>query len=197
MIPEANGWTDFEEAVDEQTFTPWADKGWLAHNGQSPEIAVCDFVSSLVRMMQPKVVIETGVGQGYVTRVIASALEGRGGHLFAFESDDWWREMMVGQYFWVERKQVATLSQLVTPPVELIVAADLAVIDSDFDFRFAEIEWWNEYAKPGAVALIHDTADRDGTVHQSVRGLITELGMTGVFLQNPRGAFMAVQPKEK
>jgi hypothetical protein len=56
---------------------------------------------------------------------------------------------------------------------------------------------WDLYAKPGAVALIHDTADRDETVHQTVRELIQDLGMTGVFLNNPRGCFMAVQPQKE
>lgn len=195
MIPAEHAWTDFQEAVDETEFTPWADKGWLSHNGQSPEIAVCDYVRHLVRMMQPQIVIETGVGQGYMTRTIAIALQGEG-HLFAFESDDDWRLMISQQDFWFDRRKVATLSPYFTPPVELVAVADLMIIDSDFSVRFNEIVLWDDYAKPGAVALIHDTADRDDTVHKSVRDLILSLGMTGVFLNNPRGCFMAVQPKE-
>ncbi len=195
MIPEQTAWTTFEEAVDEQQFTPSAQPGWLAHNGQSPEVAVCDFVSKLIRMMQPKLVVETGVGQGYMTRTIVTALNG--GHLVAFESDDEWRQMLWGQQFWVDRRFVAELSPLPTPLHSDFVSADLAILDSEFDHRFPEIRLWNEYARPGSVALIHDTADSDGTVHQMMRAFIGDLGMTGVFLNNPRGCFLAVQPKEK
>lgn len=195
MIPDTTAWTDYEEAVDETRFTPWAQTGWLAHNGQSPEIAVCDFASKLVRMMQPGLVVETGVGQGYMTRTIASALDGKGS-LVAFESDDDWRTMIEQQHFWVDRAAVATLSPHHTPPEELFGLADLCVLDSEFTVRFDEIRLWDANAKEGAVALIHDTADRADTIHRSVRELIVDLGMTGVFLNNPRGCFMAVQPKE-
>lgn len=195
MIPEHTAWTEHEDTVDEQAFTPWAEKGWLAHNGQSPEVAVCDFVRTLIRMMQPALVIETGVGQGYMTRTIATALEPKG-KLVAFESDDDWRQLILEQGFWFDRASVASLSPFHMPPAELFAVADLSVLDSDFTVRFDEVVLWDLWAKDGAVALIHDTADRDDTVHQSLREVIVDLGMTGVFLNNPRGCFLAVQTKE-
>ncbi len=194
-IPDTTAWTEYEEAVDEQTFTPWAQKGWLAHNGQSPEIAVCDFVSKLIRMMQPQLVIETGVGQGYMTRTVAVALEGVG-QLAAFESDDDWRNMMSQHHFWTDYRNV-TLSPLFTPPAELLSIADLTILDSDFPERYDEIVLWHGCAKDRAAALIHDTQDVEGTSHQTMRELIQELGMTGVFLNNPRGCFLAVQPAKE
>jgi hypothetical protein len=194
-IPETTAWNEVELAVDETMFTPWAEKGWLSHNGQSPEVAVCDFVSKLIRMMCPTLVIETGVGQGYMTRTIEQALC-NGGHLVAFESDDEWRTHISGQPFWRHNER-AILSPNQTPAAAEWSWADLSFIDSDFDVRFEEIRLWDEYAKPGAVALIHDTMDRDETSHKLVRELIQDLGMTGVFLQNPRGCFMAVQPQKE
>lgn len=193
-MPEKIGWVDHQDAVDETEFTPWADKGWMSHNGQSPEIAVVDFVVKLVRMMQPSLVVETGVGQGYMTRALAAALTE--GELWAYESDDAWRALVAKQSFWKERKN-ALLSVEHTPSTAFL-QADLSILDSDFLWRFQEVRLWDEHAKPGAVAIIHDTSDRDGTIHQTLRELITnDLGMTGVFLNNPRGCFMAVQPKEK
>jgi hypothetical protein len=105
--------------------------------------------------------------------------------------------MIWQQQFWQDRRFVASISPHFTPPVELFAIADLCVIDSDFTIRFDETRMWHENAKEGAVAVIHDTADRDDTVHQSLRGFIKDLGMIGVFLNNPRGCFLAVQPKEK
>lgn len=191
-VPEQTAWTEYEPAVDEQAFTPWAEKGWLAHNGQSPEVAVCDFVRNLIRMMQPEIVVETGVGQGYMTRTIAAT----GVHLVAFESDDEWRAVIARQDFWKHRK-TALLSPEPTPSEAAFITAQLSIIDSEFVVRFDEIRRWHEWAMPGAVALIHDTSDRPDTIHRSVRELIQDLGMTGVFLNNPRGCFMAVQPKDR
>ncbi len=195
-VPLENAWVEYQPVVDETVFTPWAEKGWLAHNGQSPEVAVMDFVRNLVRMMQPQLVIETGVGQGYMTRTIASAL--RDGKLIAFESDNGWRDMIWNQHFWTDRSAVASIAQHPSPIAAEIAQADLCIFDSEWEYRFDEIRLWHEHAKPGAVAIVHDTSDRDGTIHQTLRELITEdLGMTGVFLNNPRGCFMAVQPMEK
>ncbi len=197
MIPEYHAWNEHQPAVDEQEFTPWAEPGWLAHNGQSPEVAVCDFVRVLIRMMCPQFVIETGVGQGYMTRTIVSALRDEDQLLLAFESDDDWRAMMYPHQFWTDYQARVSLAFRGTPIADDFAAADLSIIDSEFEFRFPEIRLWNEFAKPGAVAVIHDTADRDDTVHQQMRRFIGDLGMTGVFLNNPRGCFLAVQPAKE
>ncbi len=195
MIPAEHAWVEHQDAVDEREFTPWAEPGWLSHNGQSPEIAVCDFVRVLIRMVCPTLVIETGVGQGYMTRTIEQALC-TGGHLVAFESDDEWRTMISSQTFWRDNER-AVMSPNQTPTAAEWSWADVCFIDSDFDVRFQEIVLWDEFAKPGSCALIHDTSDRDGTVHKTVRELIQDLGMTGVFLNNPRGCFLAVQPAKE
>ncbi len=194
-IPAETAWTEFQESVDEREFTPWAPEGWLSYNGQSPEVGVMDFARQLVRMMNPVLVLETGVGQGYMTRALVAALED--GKLVAFESDDQWRTMIWAQRFWEERRHVASISEHPTPSDEQFATADLTVLDSEFEFRFDEIERWNLYAKEGALAIVHDTAAREGTIHQSTRDLIVSLGMTGVFLNNPRGCFMAVQPPKE
>ena len=96
--------------------------------------------------------------------------------------------------YWAENGIVARLSPEPTPCLHELETADLCVFDSEFTVRFEEIERWNRVAKPAAVAIIHDTSDRADTIHASLRELIQDLGMTGVFLKNPRGCFMAVQP---
>lgn len=194
--PVVLAWDRHQTIVDETEFTPGATEGWHSWNGQSPEKEVCAFVQSLCVMMQPRLVIETGVGQGYMTRTLAPVL---GDHqmLIAYESDDEWRAAMWNLSFWREQHGRVQLSHNPTPLEGDMAAADLCILDSEFKIRFDEIQSWNENAKPGAVALIHDTADRPDTIHQSVRDLIGDLGMTGVFLQNPRGCFLAVQGREK
>ena len=191
-----DAWTQATQLVDETEFTPWAEEGWLAWNGQSPEMAVCGFVQSLIQMTQPKLIVETGVGQGYMTRAIVQVLTADQ-ELVAYESDDDWRAAMWTLPFWTDNRFNTTLAEDPSPGLFVTAAADLCVFDSDWEWRFAEVKLWNRYAKPGSVAIIHDTNDEPDTIHRELRELILELGMTGVFLNNPRGCFMAVQPKEK
>ena len=102
----------------------------------------------------------------------------------------------MGTPFWEDNRFVASISPKPTPGWQAFEQADLCVIDSGFDYRFAEIELWHQSAKPGAVALIHDTGEQhhDQTVHVQIKEWIVRLGMTGFFLHNPRGCFVAVQP---
>jgi hypothetical protein len=150
----------------------------------------------LTAMMKPRMLLETGVGQGYMTRFLTDRLS-EGQSLVAFESDDRWREELWNLPFWNDNQFTATLSPDPTPSITQLVEADLCVFDSDWDVRFTEVHDWHHWAKPGAVCLIHDTGDQPETIHASLRSLITDLGMTGVFLKNPRGCFMAVQGKEE
>jgi hypothetical protein len=190
--PTVTAWHHQQEPVDEQQFTPWADEGWASWNGQSPELAVCNFVQTLIGMMEPRTIVETGVGQGYMTRAIGGMLN-ENQTLLAYESSGHWRTTMWTLPFWTENRFNVALSPDPTPDIDALARADLCVFDSDFVYRFQEIELWNIHAKPGAVALIHDTGDQPQTIHASLRELIVNLGMTGVFLKNPRGCFMAVQ----
>jgi predicted O-methyltransferase YrrM len=183
-----------KELIDEIEFTPWAEPGWLSYNGMSPEVDVCEFVAMLVRLMKPTVVVETGVGQGYMTRAIIPQLSD-GQMLLAYESDDIWRSEIAQQTFWLTHKHRVTLSPDVSPSAAVLALADLCFFDSDFPFRLQEIPRWYTNAKRGAVAVIHDTGERHeaATLHATVKELIVELGMSGFFLHNPRGCFVAIK----
>lgn len=187
-----DAWMNATPLVDETEFTPWAEEGWLAWNGQSPEMAVCGFVQSLVQMMQPQLIIETGVGQGYMTRAIALVLEGDQ-TLISYESDADWRSSIWQLPFWQENRFTVTLAADPTPTPDDIGAADLIVLDSDWEIRFPELETWFTHAKQGAVAVIHDVSGQPDTIHQSMRDFIQRLGITGFYLRNPRGCFVAVK----
>ena len=190
--PTLTAWHQPSELVDETQVTPWAEEGWLSWNGQSPEMAVCGFVQTLVQMMNPKLILETGVGQGYMTRAIAMMLRDDQ-LLIAYESSDLWREEMWSLPFWTDSQGRAQLSHNPTPLDGDVEIADLCVMDSDWEIRFGEMERWHDLAKTGAVAIIHDTGSQPDTVHALLRERIVELGITGTFLSNPRGCFMAIQ----
>ena len=185
VTPLLKSWYQEPETVDEKEFTPWAESGWPAWNGMSPEKDVCDFVGILVAGLKPNVVIETGVGQGFTTRRIIANL-GQA-TFFAFESDDEFRQGLltvdlVKPYIEPER----------SPSPEDFAIADLTILDSDWPDRFQELEDWTKYAKPGSFIFTHDTGNghHPATGHMQQRRLIEKLGINGIHLPNPRGSFL-------
>ncbi len=176
---------------DESSHTPWAEPGWQAWNNMSPELEFCEFAGTMVRLAKPAVVVETGVGQGFTTRRIARNLGG--GRLVAYESDHPWRAMLRGLEFF--RGATIELSEEPTPSEDQLRDAGLTVLDSDFSIRFEELRRWCRAAPPRALLLVHDSGNGHAsrTGHARLRGLIEELGLTGTFLQNPRGSFLGVQ----
>lgn len=164
--------------VDETAFTPHARPGWQAWNSYSPEVEFCRFVGMLQRMLQPNVIVETGVGAGKVTEQFD--LNGRVAWL-GFESDDQWRP--------------AAAQRTDTPTVEQIASADMAIFDSDPAFRLPEIKVWAEHGKTGSVAVVHDAGNRHPVgwdTHHKIRRACEDADQPGVFLKNPRGGWLAI-----
>lgn len=135
--------------------------------------------------------METGTGQGFVTRRVAHILSGLG-RLWCFESDHDWREELKGKEFFVENLH-ACIQKDPTPDWIAFRTADLTILDSNDPYRKAEICLWSELAPKGSLLFVHDT----GTLHSPNDGhftngfLIKMLGITGYWLENPRGGFLA------
>jgi hypothetical protein len=172
--------TGFDTPVDESVFTPFARPGWTAWNSYSPEVEFCQFVGLLARMLAPKVIVETGVGAGRVT----DELDLAGGVTWlGFEADAQWRPVAAC------REQ--------TPSNRQLAAADLVILDSEPEFRFDEIQGWGKSGKAGSVCVIHDAGNGhppEYETHHKVRAAIRELRFPGVFLRNPRGAWLGIHP---
>ena len=158
-------------------FTPHANTGWPSWDEWSPEQDFCRFVGMLQRMLQPAVVLETGVGIGRIT----GHLDLEGCRFLGFESDPQWR-------------QPPADPELVTPTAEHMASADLVILDSDPDFRFQEIKLWGEAGKPGSVCVVHDCGNghEEWTVHAQLGKACTATGMAGLMLRNPRGGWLGV-----
>ncbi|BBX73705.1 hypothetical protein H7H78_10400 [Mycobacterium shinjukuense] len=166
---------------DEQEFTPHAARGWTAWNAWSPEVEFCTFVGALQRMLQPQVILETGVGIGRITQFLCL---GEALH-FGFESDEEWRCNPNIDY----RPEP-------TPTAEQMAAADLVILDSGLSYRLDEIALWACAGKHGSVCVIHDAGNGHSQdpqlVHNRVRAAIEHTGKPGMFLKNPRGAWIGL-----
>jgi hypothetical protein len=162
---------------DEKQFTPHADLGWLSWDEWSPEQDFCRFVGMLQRMLQPAVVVETGVGVGRITE----HLDLGACRFFGFESDPAWR-------------QPPADPMLATPSWMHVQDADLVILDSDPDFRFAELKLWTEHGKPGSVVVVHDAGNghHAATLHSQIGFACAQTNQPGLRLKNPRGGWLGV-----
>jgi hypothetical protein len=192
LIAES-GWTSEPAPVDEVEFTPWAEPGWHSWNDMSPEVELCELLAMLVRARRPACVVETGTGQGFVSRRLAAQL-GSDQRLICFESDREWREALRSVPFFDGRR--ALLSSDATPSTDDLAGADLTCLDSDLPLRLSEIERWWDAAGPRALVFVHDAGNGHGadTFHADVRRTLARLAIPGCFLANPRGGFIGVKP---
>jgi predicted O-methyltransferase YrrM len=189
---EASGWVAEPEPQDETLNTPWADAGWHSWNDMSPEVEICDLLVSLAIASRPKRIVETGTGQGFLTRRIAAVLQGDQ-KLICFESDPTWRQALASLPFFDGERCV--ISPHDSPHAAELETADLTCFDSDFRHRLPEVKRWWQSASEGALLFAHDAGNRHGpdTPHASVRAKIIELAIPGFFLANPRGAFIGIK----
>jgi hypothetical protein len=193
-VRAARAWEEEPELVDETSFTPWAEPGWRSWNDMSPELEFCELAAELARLSGARTLIETGVGQGFLTRRVATRL-GPGQRLVCFEANGLWREAL-SEIAFFRGDGPCSLSTRATPNDIELASAGLCIIDSGLGIRFDELRAWWEHAAPGALLLVHDTGNNHPpqTPHAQIAALILELGIPGTFLKNPRGAFLGVKP---
>jgi hypothetical protein len=188
-------WTEEPPTRDETAYTLDARPGWPSWNATSPESEFCEFAGGLTRLIRPALVIETGVGHGFVTRRIAQQL-GPGQQLISFEGRPALRRQLERLPFFASPDHV--LGTTPSPSHDDFSRADLTVLDSEFPLRLDEMDLWIAAARPGAVLLVHDAGNPDGPLtpaHLMGRD-IAECSVSGVVLRNPRGGFLAIKADE-
>jgi hypothetical protein len=181
-----DAWDEEPAAVSEEQFTKRLGKGWSAWNLWSVEVEVADFLPRLVEAVDAVNVVETGCGQGYVTR----RLDGSA-NVITFESDDEHRAKLEALPIW-HTNPLLSLADHPSPTEDEIAWADLVICDSDVEFRVDEIKRWVEHGKPGSFLWTHDTADHHGLFAQTVLGAVD--GLPQLQFGNPRGSTLVYKP---
>jgi hypothetical protein len=185
-------WAVEGPVVDETTFTTWAERGWHSWNPFSPEREFCEFGSHLVTLLRPRKVVETGAGQGYMSRRLATALR-PGAELVCFEQDDAIRaRLQTVPFFQMPHHRLADAA---TPTASDLADAELTVLDCDGPLRLVEVRLWHQAAPPGAVLLVHDAGNGhpQSSRHCELATELRDLQLPGLFLRNPRGGFVGVK----
>jgi hypothetical protein len=180
-------WDSEPAPIDESSITK-GGKGWESWNSFSQEKAFCEFAAALVALTRPRLVVETGIGQGYLTRRLLPVLTGR---YLGFESDDEYRAKLRGLHVWTDTAEVAAEPEASS---EVLAQCDLAILDSAPETRWREINRWLDHGSPGAYVLIHDARPDHPLKDSGFRHLAAFLGDRGVFLGHPRGSWLYRKP---
>jgi hypothetical protein len=171
------------------------DATQAAVKARGTDVELGDFTAALVQMVEPSSVIETGTGEGLVTRRIIDHI-GPGQRLLCFESGPEWHETL--RKLALFDGAICELSEKETPGDDDFAAATLSVLDSELSYRLEEVKTWWRAAQPGAVLLVGETGNGEAleTSRARVGARIRELGIPGLFLKNPRGAFLGFKPEQ-
>jgi hypothetical protein len=138
-------------------------------------------------MEGPAYFIETGVGQGFVTRRLIEAMH----PLSTFLAYDTEQEYIDA----IPRENLPDLDIVFyhgTPNDHVMGLADLVVIDSDLSVRPHEIAVWGREGAKDSELIVHDVQNND---HPTITTqAVLALGIWGKFLENERGGWHGVHP---
>ena len=157
------------------------EHGWEVRSAAGTEWEVQLFLGALVRMVKPRLVVETGCYDGHTTRVLAWAIsENGGGRLVSCDTDESRVREARGR-LWPLPLSMVDIRHCRGDELPELCEADMVFCDSDYPARPGEIL----LAKPGAIVVVHDTRisyHGDVPPHE---GLVKQYG--GVCFQTHRG----------
>lgn len=183
-----NAWIEEDELVDEFEFSQ-IKHGFHAWNIMSPELEFCNVAAAVVETLPDNAfIIETGMGQGYVTRRILEVLKPT--QMFAsWDTDQYWVNLA-----YETKSQEAFVHILPGSPIpEDIAIASLLILDSEMGTRMYEFDIWWRRAIPGSLVLIHDTYPYS-IEDRTIMSFIKRRDIQGWHFTNPRGSFLGVHP---
>ena len=161
---------------------------WSMIDGKTPELETLEFLFAVVRLLKPRLVVETGTWHGYSAIAIASALRQNGfGKLITFETDT--ETCAIAQ----RRLAQENLTQFVDVRNETSVVGsvngpiDLLLLDSELPDRISEFEYFRPQLSGSAIVIFHDTSTIRSVARDCVQDLVTKRLLACVMFPSPRG----------
>ncbi len=155
------------------------DKLWSANSVDGAEKEVGEFIYGLIRLIKPKVVVETGCYMGDTTVMLEKAIKDNDyGELYVCDINDKCIE---------ETKKRVNCSVEKKTGIELIRELgdriEFAFIDSGYNSREEEIAELIKHLDKGQMFVLHDTAPQ----HSRIRAMSERIGLRRVYFNTPRG----------
>jgi predicted O-methyltransferase YrrM len=161
---------------------------WTMIDSWTAEVESLEFIYSLVRLVKPKNVLETGTWLGAGAVAIARALADNGrGKLVTLELDPEccaFARKRIEAYGLSELATVIETKSLEYMPDEEI---DFLFLDSAIDIRGAEFRHFQPRLRPGSLVVFHDTSSIHSIVREQIDQLVRQGHLHGVFVPTPRG----------
>ena len=158
---------DGEEATPER-----GDDGLHYWTDWAPPVEGVVGLQAIVSLLQEKrpdgvIVMETGVGQGYLTRRLGQMMRRETDLYWCYEQDHAWRMQLSVRDQWVTNYSTC-LKDYPTPTYDEYMAADLVIVDSNKPMAEAEFYMWASLGRPGS--LLVSRSSHEGSVPLSVFG---------------------------
>ena len=161
---------------------------WHFEHDSETEIEVSEFLGTLIRLIQPEVVVESGTLYGQTTEQIGLALKQNGhGRLWAVEPK--------GRFYESTRNRVAGLpvSCMLSTIEEFLppTPINFLFLDSTGD-QFSQFEHLFPFFAPGAVLALHDTQLPGSEAQKALVNIKGKYGhlFEGVEFQTPHGLWI-------
>lgn len=165
---------------------------WHMLDAQSAEIEVLEFLRSLILLVKPDLIVETGTFIGHSSLMMAEALEANGrGRIITIEYDPAVfrkaKEQIDGSHLrWrIEYRNGSSLEETIDGNIDILYS------DSDINMREQEVRRFLPQMKPGGLVLIHDASSHFKVVRAAALRLEEEGLLSIVLLSSPRGLCLA------
>jgi predicted O-methyltransferase YrrM len=164
------------------------DQMWSTRDEQSAETETSEFMYSLIRLIKPAVVVETGCYLGDTTIAIAKALkENNFGKLYACDIDGSYVKDVNG---WLLKENLQDWAQVILITGKELIEQlgnqiEFAFIDSGGEkgVREGEINALIPFLKPLQMFALHDTAPQ----HVGMNAVAAQVQLPKVYFSCPRG----------
>ena len=169
---------------------------WHCYDGEATEVEVLEHLTSLVTLLKPPVLIETGCYRGYGTRALARGiLANEKGLLWTcdigFDMVQATRDMVPWARVNVEHCTGLQLIARLPAPI------DFAFLDSGPDeVRCAELRAVLPKMSRSGVIVVHDTGLQHGLRPHFLK-TVEELGLQYFMFDTPRGLSLVRKPWQK
>ncbi len=161
---------------------------WSMFDGWTAEVETVEFIYSLVRLVKPRYVIETGTWHGFTATAIGLALKKNGfGHLDSLEIDPSSVEVARNRVNAYDVNDFVTIHQqssLAFTPKNKI---DFLLLDSALEIREQEFKHFLPFLTDKAVVIFHDTSSRHKVVREQIQKHLKNGVLKGFLIDTPRG----------
>jgi hypothetical protein len=172
-----------EEIAEPSAWCPDA-KLWRAFDTMSAEVEVLEFLAACVRVLKPKLVIDTGSFEGWSATYMGRALKENGrGRLITVEIDPELHAKTVARIKAQGLEQVVECRLGSSLDIEGVEPVGLLFSDSAIEIRMQELEHFRPRLSSGSLVAVHDVM----VAPQLLEGLKGLDWLTTLALPTPRG----------